>query len=444
MLYARTLFDRLISRGLFGRPSAPSRKRVGRRVRPGIEVLEDRRMLSVAPGNLSIMGGQAVYESARYAEFTVGCVGNGETVTVEYRAVAGSADGSDYSAASGVLTFEPNTSPLTVTVPIVDDLLAEEDESFYVELFNAVNASIGTSQAEATILVNDHAPVIDPIEDQTVDEGQQLQFSVSASDIDQPEETLSYSLDAGAPSGASIDSQSGVFSWQTEEIHGPGVYEVTVRVTDSGSSALSSTQTISITVNEVNEAPTTGGLGDVNVEEDSDDTVISLWAAFNDAEDGASGLCYSVAGNSDPSLFTSVSIDAATGELRLDYAANAFGSATITIRATDSGGLSVETSFNVAVAEVNDAPEIVGFGISFDILAAAWIISGSVRDIDDDVTGWSVEFGGILAGLGLSAEVQGDGSFSVTTDLLGLLFGVAEASTSDPHGRQSNIATALV
>jgi len=39
--------------------------------------------------------------------------------------------------------------------------------------------------------------------------------------------------DPGAPAGASI-SAAGLFKWRPTELQGPGVYPITVRVTDNG------------------------------------------------------------------------------------------------------------------------------------------------------------------------------------------------------------------
>ncbi len=101
--------------------------------------------------------------------------------------------------------------------------------------------------------------MLDAIGDKTVDEGTLLTFTASASDADLPAQTLTFGLDAGAPSGAVIDPASGVFAWTPSEGQGPGVYTVTVRVTDDGSPALDDAETITITVNEVNVAPVANG-----------------------------------------------------------------------------------------------------------------------------------------------------------------------------------------
>jgi hypothetical protein len=76
---------------------------------------------------------------------------------------------------------------------------------------------------------------------------------------------LTFSLDAGAPAGASIDPQTGVFSWTPTEAQGPGSYAITVRVTDNGTPPLSATQTFTVTVHEVNQPPVLAAIADRTV-----------------------------------------------------------------------------------------------------------------------------------------------------------------------------------
>src|SRR5207249_83358 len=63
------------------------------------------------------------------------------------------------------------------------------------------------------------------------------------------------SLDPGAPTGATIDPNNGVFSWTPSEEQGPGVYPITVRVTDTGNPAKSAARTFTVTVNDFNLPP---------------------------------------------------------------------------------------------------------------------------------------------------------------------------------------------
>lgn len=111
-----------------------------------------------------------------------------------------------------------------------------------------------------------------------------------------------------------------------------------------------------------NQVPTTIGIGNVTVDEDAADTVIDLFAAFADAEDADSQLTYTVETNTNPAMFTGTTIDGVGGTLTLDYAADANGTANITARATDTGGLWVETVFTVTVDPVNDEPSFTTLG----------------------------------------------------------------------------------
>ena len=57
---------------------------------------------------------------------------------------------------------------------------------------------------------------------------------------------LTFSLDPGFPSGATIDSASGVFRWTPATNQPPSTNVVTVRVTDNGSPTASDAQSFTI------------------------------------------------------------------------------------------------------------------------------------------------------------------------------------------------------
>src|SRR5207249_11349748 len=124
------------------------------------------------------------------------------------------------------------------------------------------------------------APVLASIGDKSVNEGATLSFTASASDVDVPANTLSFSLDAGAPAGAAIDANSGAFSWTPTEAQGPVDYAVTVRVTDNGIPALDDFETLTIHVGEVNQAPVLAAIGDKSVNEGS---ALAFTASATDA-----------------------------------------------------------------------------------------------------------------------------------------------------------------
>ncbi|MBN2291190.1 MAG: hypothetical protein JXM70_02120 [Pirellulales bacterium] len=188
------------------------------------------------------------------------------------------------------------------------------------------------------------------------------------------------------------------------------------------------------------DAPTTANISNFMVERNAVDEVISLWNAFDDAEDDDDDITYSVAGNSNSAIFDAVSINDLTGQLTFDFADNVSGSSTVTIRAMDSSGLIVDTVFTVTV---NDPPVISNFSGS-DQGEDRWTFSGTVSDVDDVIEGMVVTLGGILASYNITATVQSDGTFSVTDTFVGLTSGEATAQTEDDDSAESNVAVFTV
>src|SRR6185503_1401808 len=61
----------------------------------------------------------------------------------------------DYLSTAGTLHFAPAETSKSILVPIVDDAYAEGDESFSVNLSNAVGANLGLLST-ATVTINDN------------------------------------------------------------------------------------------------------------------------------------------------------------------------------------------------------------------------------------------------------------------------------------------------
>jgi Ca2+-binding RTX toxin-like protein len=79
-------------------------------------------------------------------------------VVVSYATADGSAiAGSDYTAHSAVVTFSANETTKTITIPVIGDMLGEDDEAFTVTLLSASGARIGTATATGTITNDDGA-----------------------------------------------------------------------------------------------------------------------------------------------------------------------------------------------------------------------------------------------------------------------------------------------
>jgi hypothetical protein len=108
-----------------------------------------------------------------------------------------------------------------------------------------------------TVSPQNNPPVLQTITSPiSVDELVPMTFKAFASDPNGG--VLTFSLQ-NAPSGASINPTTGIFSWKPSEAQGPGTYNITVRVTDSG--GLFDTQVVQIQVREVGGGGGGGGGG---------------------------------------------------------------------------------------------------------------------------------------------------------------------------------------
>ena len=104
-----------------------------------------------------------VNETSGYAEFVVRLSAPGSsTITVSYDTRERTAQyGNDYSTTTGTLSFAPGVTTQTVRVPIRNDVIAENTESFELRLSGAKNASgtavpIANSVATATLIDDDN------------------------------------------------------------------------------------------------------------------------------------------------------------------------------------------------------------------------------------------------------------------------------------------------
>jgi VCBS repeat-containing protein len=148
-------------------------------------------------------------------------------------------------------------------------------DSFTYRVSDGINLS-NLATVSLTITPTNDAPTIPAIATQSVEQGRTLSFTVPATDPDDsnlsPESTvLTYSLGAGAPAGASIDSSTGLFTWSVPRTQVVGFYQITVHVTDAGTPALSATRTFTVEVKELtNTPPTLDPIGPKTVNEEAE------------------------------------------------------------------------------------------------------------------------------------------------------------------------------
>jgi hypothetical protein len=95
-------------------------------------------------------------------------------------------------------------------------------------------------------------PVLAAITNQTVNVGQTVAFTVSATDTNQPPQTLTFALLAGA-TNATLNTNSGAFSFRPLVTQANSTNGFTLKVADNGTPSLSATQSFTVTVNPLTQ-----------------------------------------------------------------------------------------------------------------------------------------------------------------------------------------------
>jgi cyclophilin family peptidyl-prolyl cis-trans isomerase len=205
----------------------------------------------------------------------------------------------------------------------------------------------GVTDRNFTINVaeQNQAPVTGSPISHSVNELATLNFTVTATDADLPAQALTYSL-INAPSGVTINSSTGQVSWTPTEAQGPALHTFQVRVTDSLGAF--SNQTVNVTVNEVNRAPTLAAISDSSGFQNA---VFNSKATGSDADLPTQSLSYSLL--SAPSGMT---INSATGDIRWSIPGN-YPTGVYAVRVQVNDGLATAIrGFNVEVKENSFGP----------------------------------------------------------------------------------------
>ena len=208
-----------------------------------------------------------------------------------------------------------------------------------------VNVTDGEDTDSETITVTvtpvNDTPVLASIGTQTVNEESSTSITLSASDVDG--DSLTYQLDsATAALGATVSGNTLSIN-PTTDFTGSG--SVTVSVSDG---SLSDSETFTVTVNNINDAPVLTAVSDLTIPEDTS-TTITLTATDIDGD----SLTFSAV-----SADTGVATVAVSGSTLTVTAATA-NSATTTITVTVSDGtLTADTSFSVELTDPSAVPPI--------------------------------------------------------------------------------------
>ncbi|HET9252783.1 MAG TPA: putative Ig domain-containing protein [Candidatus Eisenbacteria bacterium] len=259
------------------------------------------------------------------------------------------------------------------------------------------------------------APVLGAIGNRTVNEGSLLSFTATATDADLPANTLSFTLGAGAPAGAAITT-AGAFTWTPNESQGPGVYPITISVTDG---AATDSETISVTVNEVNLAPTLDPVGDKSAQVGSE---LTFQATASDPDLPPQTLTFSL-GAGAPAGAT------ITAGGAFSWTPTSTGTFPVTIVVTDNGtpALNDSETITITVSDAPNSPPVLGaIGNQTVNEGALLAFTATVTDPDAGQTHTFSLAAGAPAGAAITTggsftwtptEAQGPGTYPITVQV---------------------------
>ena len=280
------------------------------------------------------------------------------------------------------LSIDPVTGQLSGTP-------ANGDVGAYSIIVTATDLAGATASDTFDLTVtntNDGPVVAVAIADQTTDEDAAFSLDVSGNfaDVDLGD-VLSYSATLAngdpLPAWLSIDPVTGELSG-TPTNGDVGVISVIVTATDlSGATAA---DTFDLTITNVNDAPVvTVAIPDASTNEDAPFSYDAS-ANFDDVDLG-DVLSYSATlANGDP-LPAWLSIDPVTGQISGTPANGDVGAYSIIVTATDLAGATASDTFDLTVANVNDAPVVtvtIADQTTDEDAAFSLDVSGNFADVD--------------------------------------------------------------
>jgi VCBS repeat-containing protein len=245
------------------------------------------------------------------------------------------------AATNGVATV--SGAGLSQVVSYAPNANFNGSDSFIVSITDG--SLTDTITVDVTVNAANDAPVITSTAITSATEGEVYTYTATATDAEN--DTLIWSLTT-APSGMNIDSATGVITWTPG--NGAISENVVVEVTDS---VATTTQSFTITIGAVNDAPviTEGATAALSTDEDTAGTV-----TLNATDADSAILNWSV---SSPASNGSATVTGSGLSKTVSYTPNANFNGTDSFVVTVSDGSASDTiTVNVSVAPIADAPVI--------------------------------------------------------------------------------------
>ena len=295
-----------------------------------------------------------------------------------------------------------------------------------------------TNSFVITVTEVNQAPGLPGQTNRTIAELTLLTVTNTAMDGDLPANALTYQL--VNPPGNAVISASGVITWTPGESEGPGNATLVTIVSDG---VLSATNSFTVTVTEVNQAPVLPGQTNRTIAE------LTLLTVTNTATDGdlpANGLTYQLL---NPPGNAAIN---ASGVITWTPGESEGPGVTNLITVVTDGSFSVTNSFAVTVTEVNQAPVLPGQTNRTIAELSLLTVTNTATDADlpanalsyqliSAPVGMSISAGGVISwtpdeaagpGTNIVTAVVFDGTVSVTNTFLVLVTEANTAPTLNP------------
>ena len=222
-------------------------------------------------------------------------------ISVEYSTSDGEAiAGVDYEAVSGLVEFAPGETEKTIAVPIVGDTVDEPNRAFSVNLNNASNATISTSEATGTIIDNDLPPSIgiSPLEIAEGDDSTaNANFTITLSDPSDLPITVDFTtVDGTAVAGTDYTARDGTVTFApgetTATISVPILGDTVDEIDEAFAIELSNPDNATIDNEEAtvtiinNDLPPSASINSISIEETDSGTVNAVFTISLDNTSG--------------------------------------------------------------------------------------------------------------------------------------------------------------
>ncbi|MFP6672463.1 MAG: Ig-like domain-containing protein, partial [Pirellulaceae bacterium] len=155
---------------------------------------------------------------------------------------AGAPQGAGIDPVSGHFSWTPGEQQGPGTFEITVQVTEQANPALVgPELGDAATFSVTVNEVN-------QPPLLEPIDDQSVQAGQTLTLQLRASDADRPSSPLRFELGEDSPEGAALDPITGVFTFTPADSTTSQTHQVTVLVREADESALSDSQSFRIHV----------------------------------------------------------------------------------------------------------------------------------------------------------------------------------------------------